>query len=295
MTALNTLELDYKSFHCLSLERICSIELCCTGNIKYHILIVFSTKHKMICYWKVFSCYSIIHCNFTIGCWSCFSEKFLLIHFIAKSLFWIHNNNAVQSWTALFRAFSSHRQPSAIFSKVFPAEQTSWPNWQTLMACTEADALVGNKRFFHLWYFRNKWKSRWILEVRTAIDYPYYKDSPLRDHGNQNCTILMSFMVDSWEALSTSKIQRLFHLFLKYHKWKNRLFPTKPSASVQAIKVCQLGQDVCSAGNTFEKIAEGCRWELKARNSAVQLCAYLTWATMWNIIGAAGLVVVIAT
>ena len=45
-----------------------------------------------------------------------------------------------QSWTALFRAFSSHRQPSAIFSKVFPAEQTSWPNWQTLMACREADA-----------------------------------------------------------------------------------------------------------------------------------------------------------
>ena len=45
-----------------------------------------------------------------------------------------------QSWTALFRAFSSHRQPSAILSKVFPAEQTSWPNWQTLMACREADA-----------------------------------------------------------------------------------------------------------------------------------------------------------
>ena len=45
-----------------------------------------------------------------------------------------------QSWTALFRAFSSHRQPSAIFSKVFPAEQTSWPNWQTLLVCREADA-----------------------------------------------------------------------------------------------------------------------------------------------------------
>ena len=30
------------------------------------------------------------------------------------------------------------------------------------------------------------------------------------------------------------------------------------------------------AGNTFEKIAEGCRRELKARNSAVQLCVYLT-------------------
>ena len=45
-----------------------------------------------------------------------------------------------QSWTALFRAFSSHRQPSAIFSKVLPVEQTSWPNWQTLMACREPDA-----------------------------------------------------------------------------------------------------------------------------------------------------------
>ena len=41
---------------------------------------------------------------------------------------------------------------------------------------------------------------------------------------------------------------------------------------MQANKVCQLGQDVCSAGNTFEKIAEGCRRELKARKSAVQLC-----------------------
>ena len=71
-----------------------------------------------------------------------------------------HSDNIVslqaQSWTALFRAFSSHRQPSAIFSKAYPAEQTSWPNWQTLLACREADGLVGNKRFFHLWYFRNK-------------------------------------------------------------------------------------------------------------------------------------------
>ena len=29
-------------------------------------------------------------------------------------------------------------------------------------------------------------KNRWILVVRTAIGYPYYKDSPLRDHGNQD-------------------------------------------------------------------------------------------------------------
>ena len=30
--------------------------------------------------------------------------------------------------------------PQLSFSKVFPVEQTSWPNWQTLWACTEADA-----------------------------------------------------------------------------------------------------------------------------------------------------------
>ena len=71
-----------------------------------------------------------------------------------------------------------------------------------------------------------------------------------------------------------------FSLVSKYHKWKNRLFPTKASASVQANKFGQLGQDVCSAGNTFEKIAEGCRWELKARNSAVQLCAYMVFCLL---------------
>ena len=38
--------------------------------------------------------------------------------------------------------------PQLSFSKVFPAEQTSWPNWQSLRACTEADGLVGNERFF---------------------------------------------------------------------------------------------------------------------------------------------------
>ena len=32
----------------------------------------------------------------------------------------------------------------------------------------------------------------------------------------------------------------------------------------------------CSSSQVCTKIAEGCRWELKARNSAVQLCAYLT-------------------
>ena len=47
---------------------------------------------------------------------------------------------------------------------------------------------------------------------------------------------------------------------------KNRLFPTKPSASVQALKVCQFGQDVCSSSakslvqlvNTFTQSGGGC-------------------------------------
>ena len=85
-------------------------------------------------------------------------------------------------------------------------------------------------------------------------------------------------MVDSWEAMSTSTgsfdfrghaegspcsrdslwLSLLqgssdFSLVSKVPQVKNRLFPTKPSASVQGHKVCQLGQDVCSAGTTFEK------------------------------------------
>ena len=31
------------------------------------------------------------------------------------------NNPNTQSWTALFRAFSSHRQPSASLTKLFPS------------------------------------------------------------------------------------------------------------------------------------------------------------------------------
>ena len=46
------------------------------------------------------------------------------------------------SWTALkgFELLALIGSPQLSFSKVFPAEQTSWPNWQTLWACTEADA-----------------------------------------------------------------------------------------------------------------------------------------------------------
>ena len=37
------------------------------------------------------------------------------------------NNNSAQSWTALFRAFSTHRQPSASLTNLFPS-------WTRLLA-----------------------------------------------------------------------------------------------------------------------------------------------------------------
>ena len=37
------------------------------------------------------------------------------------------NSMGTQSWTALFRAFSSHRQPSASLTKLFPS-------WTRLLA-----------------------------------------------------------------------------------------------------------------------------------------------------------------
>ena len=47
-----------------------------------------------------------------------------------------------QSWTALFRAFSSHRQPSASLIKGIPQlDKPLGRIGQTLMACTVAEAL----------------------------------------------------------------------------------------------------------------------------------------------------------
>ena len=110
-----------------------------------------------------------------------------------------------QSWTALFRAFSSHRQPSASPTKLFPSccgfllqnyekqtehnmsqlfsmlilfGQDSWPNWTNLKGLHSGRGFLGNKRFFTRGTSKNKWKNRWTLVVRTAIVYPYYKGSP---------------------------------------------------------------------------------------------------------------------
>ena len=46
-----------------------------------------------------------------------------------------------QSWTALFRAFSSHRHPSASLIKGIPQlDKTLGRTGQTLVACTVAEA-----------------------------------------------------------------------------------------------------------------------------------------------------------
>ena len=47
-----------------------------------------------------------------------------------------------ESWTALFRAFSSHRQPSASLNKGIPQlDKFLGRTGQTLMTCTVAEAL----------------------------------------------------------------------------------------------------------------------------------------------------------
>ena len=47
-----------------------------------------------------------------------------------------------QSWIALFRAFSSHQQPSASLNKGIPrVEKSLGPTGQTLLACTVTEAI----------------------------------------------------------------------------------------------------------------------------------------------------------
>ena len=62
-------------------------------------------------------------------------------------------------------------------------------------------------------------------------------------------------------------------VYFKYHKWKIVY-------SLQTLCLCASPQGLSSSakslvqlGNNFVREAEGCRWELKARYSAVQLCA----------------------
>ena len=51
------------------------------------------------------------------------------------------NSTDVQSWTALFRAFSSHQQPSAYLTKgITQLNKPLGRTGQTLMACTVTEA-----------------------------------------------------------------------------------------------------------------------------------------------------------
>ena len=53
-----------------------------------------------------------------------FSDTQKNVHLLSTSRYLIclkYNSNFAQSWTALFRAFSSHRQPSASLTKLFPS------------------------------------------------------------------------------------------------------------------------------------------------------------------------------
>ena len=64
-----------------------------------------------------------VFANFPRGFWR-FSTKFQRRH---------------RAGQRCFELLALIGSPQLSFSKVFPAEQTSWPNWQTLWTCTEAD------------------------------------------------------------------------------------------------------------------------------------------------------------
>ena len=64
---------------------------------------------------------------------------------------------------------------------------------------------------------------------------------------------------------------------------KNLFISSKASATVQALKVCPVWpRGLSSWGILLVRYAEGSWWELKARNSAVQLCASSLELCNWS-------------
>ena len=155
-----------------------------------------------------------------------------------------------QSWTALFVAVSSHRQPSASLIKGIhsPAGPTFWPKW------TNLNGLLKWKSF---WFRRSQPRrtsnfsvmfsvvtQRGTFVIRIAYGCPYYTGPAI-------------FYYFFWSSTS-----------------EKSFIPYKPSATLQAIKVCQFRPRGWSSwGIPLIRETEDCRWELKARNRAVQLCA----------------------
>ena len=137
--------------------------------------------------------------------------------------------DGIGSYLESCRHFFKHPQP--LWVKVFPS-------WTRLLA--ELDfvkhfscrlitkglhsgrGFLENKRFFTCGTLKKQLKNRWTCVVRTDIRHPYYKGSPLCDHGN------------------------LF--FFNVPQVKNRLFPTKPLPVCKPLRLVQFGQESCPAG-----------------------------------------------
>ena len=62
-------------------------------------------------------------------------------------------------------------------------------------------------------------------------------------------------------------------VYFKYHKWKIIYSLQSLCRCASAKGLSSSAKSLVQLGNNFVRKAEGCRWELKARNSAVQLCA----------------------
>ena len=134
--------------------------------------------------------------------------------------------------------------PQLSFSKVFPAEQTSWPNWQTLMACSKADekdswglpmrAKSSKQRCPALCFIDLSYnvKYHWSCRVGGCSGHLTASGSwhgfPGVDHeGRQDVAVLISVVTQRGVLVVRIaygcpyyKDPAIFHLFLKYHKWK---------------------------------------------------------------------------
>ena len=150
---------------------------------------------------------------------------------------------------------------------------------------------------------KNKWKNRWTLVVRTTIGYPYYKGICVCEPCVTTEIITGKFDVLRGRLLGTTmdvklvgydfrghtrwtlvvgiaygcpyyKGSAIFSLvFFKYHKWKIVYSLQSLCRSANPQGLSSSAKSLVQLGNNFVREAEGCRWELKARNSAVQLCA----------------------
>ena len=71
---------------------------------------------------KILNSYAIYRCKKMVKILNCYLHAKKNYGTLSKGALFLANvYNDAQSWTALFRAFSSHRQPSASLTKLFPS------------------------------------------------------------------------------------------------------------------------------------------------------------------------------